>query len=132
VIVVDTQVVVYWAVRGPASPLVDAILERDAGWTAPALWQSEFRNVLAGMLRRGELDIDQASERFRRASEIVVSRAVDSELIIQLITQSPCTAYDLEFVALAQQLEVPLITNDRQIIESFPATAVAAADFGRA
>lgn len=30
-------------------------MTRDAEWVAPILWRSEFRNILAGFMRRGLL-----------------------------------------------------------------------------
>jgi hypothetical protein len=35
-----------------------------------------------------------------------------------------CSAYDCEFVALARDLDVPLITIDKQVIDRFPQVAV--------
>jgi len=55
---------------------------------------------------------------------------VDSRKIIKLIDSSECSAYDCEFVALAQNLDVPLITSDKQIINDFPETAISIESFG--
>jgi predicted nucleic acid-binding protein len=43
--------------------------------------------------------------------------------ILQLVSQGKCSAYDCEFVALAQNLNVQLITMDKQILKDFPTTA---------
>jgi predicted nucleic acid-binding protein len=43
---------------------------------------------------------------------------------LQLAAESGCSAYDCEFVALARDLEVPLVTADRQLLAAFPSTAV--------
>ncbi len=48
---------------------------------------------------------------------------------MRLISESNCSAYDCEFVALAQQLDVSLITLDRRILREFPNVAVAPAEF---
>jgi predicted nucleic acid-binding protein len=40
--------------------------------------------------------------------------------VLQLVSTSRCTSYDCEFVATAQQLGVPLITEDRAILAAFP------------
>lgn len=37
----------------------EALLERDPEWVAPVLWRSEFRNILAGHLRRKMITFDQ-------------------------------------------------------------------------
>ena len=39
---------------------------------------------------------------------------------MQLVKGSNCSAYDCEFVALAQYLDVPLITADKKILREFP------------
>ena len=43
-----------------------------------------------------------------------------SPMRLQLVSTSSCSAYDCEFVAAAQQLDVPLITEDRAILVAFP------------
>ena len=52
-----------------------------------------------------------------------------SEKILELAAQSKCTAYDCEYVALAQDLGVPLVTTDKQILRAFPKTAVSMEKF---
>ena len=41
-----------------------------------------------------------------------------------LVNDSKCSAYDCEFVALAQQLNVKLVTEDKKIISEFSDIAV--------
>jgi hypothetical protein len=55
-IVVDVNVLAYLWIPGELSALAEAALERDPHWVSAILWRSEFRNILAGYLRRGELD----------------------------------------------------------------------------
>ena len=45
---------------------------------------------------------------------------VDSRDVMALARRSSCSAYDSEFVAPAQTLDAPLITEDEKIAESFP------------
>jgi predicted nucleic acid-binding protein len=49
--------------------------------------------------------------------------------VLELASRSGCSAYDCEFVALAQDLEVPLVTNDRQILKAFPTIAISPSAF---
>jgi len=60
------------------------------------------------------------------AEELLAGREhlLESEKIFRLVEKSKCSAYDCEFVALALELRVPLITSDKQILREFPKTAV--------
>ncbi len=49
---------------------------------------------------------------------------VNSLHVLRLVASSTCSAYDCEFVALAEDLGVHLVTVDRQVLGRFPAIAV--------
>lgn len=49
--------------------------------------------------------------------------------ILDLIVESYGTAYDWEFVALARQLIIQLVTADKQLLKQFPDCAILLADF---
>ena len=125
-IVVDTNVIVYLCVRGEHSSLAQRIMRRDHAWAAPWLWRSEFRNVLSGYVRRGELPLDFAIRLSVKAEAQMRGREyrVSSSEVLKLAQESGCSAYDCEFVALARGLGVPLVTGDRRIVAAFPTVAV--------
>jgi len=125
VIVVDTNVVAYLLLPGPHTALVDDLLIQQPEWAAPPLWRSEWRNVLAGYLRRGALDLNQALALQQQAELLVIrhEEPVSSQAVLQLVASSRCSAYDCEFVAAAQQLDVPLVTADRALLAAFPDVA---------
>lgn len=125
-IVVDVNVITYLLIEGPETSTVEDLLLRDAGWAVPMLWRSVWRSVLAGYLRRGDLDEPTAREYLDTAERLVDGREylVDGGHVLALVARSPCSAYDCEYVALAETLGVPLVTYDRQLLEAFPSRAV--------
>lgn len=68
------------------------------------------------------------------AESLLTSReyAVESGDVLALAAASGRPAYDCEFVALARSLGCPLVTSDRQLLASFPETAVALTAYGAA
>jgi len=54
---------------------------------------------------------------------------VPSVQVLRLAAESNCSAYDCEFVALAQDLGLPLVTSDRQILTEFPRVALSFEQF---
>ncbi len=59
-IVVDTNLLIYLYVHGQHTVRAEAVLARDPRWVAPLLWRSEFRNVLAGLVRRRAMGLADA------------------------------------------------------------------------
>ena len=59
-IVVDTNVIAYLYLPGKYTSLSERLIEKDDTWAVPIPWRSEFRNILAGCLRREDLSFEQA------------------------------------------------------------------------
>lgn len=128
-IVVDTNVVAYLYLPGEHTVAAESLLERDSAWAAPVLWRGEFRNVLAGYLRRGSLSFEQALGIQREAEDLLAGAEyeVDSLRVLQLVRDSDCSACDCEFIALAETLGTRLVTMDAKLLRAFPRTALALA-----
>jgi predicted nucleic acid-binding protein len=124
-IVVDTNVLAYLLLPGPKTSLAEALLLDHPQWAAPPLWRSEWRNVLATYLRRDLLNLPAALALVQKAEAILSAHEepVSSEQVLTLASSSRCSAYDCEFVAAAQQLGVPLVTEDQKILAAFPVEA---------
>jgi len=131
VIVVDVNVVAYLLIEGEHTAACEAVWTENPVWAAPLLWRSEWRNVLAGYMRRGDLDRAGAIERIEAAEWLVAGREylTDDALVMTLVEASTCSAYDCEYVALAQTLDVPLVTADRGLLADFSDRAIAPADY---
>ena len=130
-IVADTNLLIYLYVQGQRTEESEAVLRRDAVWTVPLLWRSEFLNALVGLIRAGALQLNDALAMSEEAERWLTGHeySVLSAHVLTLAARSGCSAYDCEFVALAQDLEVPLVTSDRQILKAFPTMAVSPSAF---
>jgi len=121
-IVVDTNVVAYLYLPGEFTQRAESLLKFDPNWNAPVLWRSEFRNILAGYLRRGVLSLAHAVAVQREAEDLMRNAEfdVDSAEVLELVRGSDCSAYDCEFVAVANALDVRLVTMDKKLLKAFP------------
>ena len=130
-IVVDTNIIAYLFIEGEATPLMRRLLDADAEWAAPLLWRSEFRNILATYRRQSRMGMSDALGFFTDAEKLVLGREHlgDTRRILGIAEQSRHSAYDCEFVAVAQKLAVPLVTNDRKLRASFPEIAISPEEF---
>ena len=106
-------------------------MEKDSDWYAPYLWRSEFKNVLVQYNRQSLLSLSQACVIASRAEKSMkdYERWPVAERILQLAESSGCTAYDCEFVSVAMDLQVQLITLDKKVLKQFPAIAVSPEEF---
>lgn len=125
-IVVDVNVIAYLWLEGDMTPLAEKTLLRDPHWIAPLLWKSEFRNILAGYLRRGTLTLQAATRCLEGAETQMAGHefAVPSSLVMPLLASTSCSAYDCEYAALARDLGLSLVTADEHLAASFPETAI--------
>jgi predicted nucleic acid-binding protein len=125
VIVVDTNVIAYLYLPGDRTADAEALCRDDPEWVAPLLWRSEMRNVLATQVRAKRLELDAAQSIQAEAEQLLRGRefAVDSAEVLRLAAESDCSAYDCEFVVLAEYLDVPLVSADRRLVERFPGRA---------
>ena len=122
-IVVDPNVLAYLLLPSGLSARADALYRKDPEWAAPILWRSEFRNLLAGCLRRKVLTFEQAANVQAEAEAVLAGNEyeVDSRHVLELVRDSDCSAYDCEFVVLAMKLGVKATTVDKKLLEAFPA-----------
>ena len=132
-IVADANLIAYFAIHTVHSPLAEAVCAADAVWVAPLLWRSEFRGTLVKYMQHGGMGFELAIASLRVAEETIAGReyAVDSRKVLELAVQSKCSAYDCEYVALAEDLGVKLVTADKQVLRAFPKTAVALEKFAK-
>ncbi len=125
-IVADSNLLAYLLIPGDRTPLAESILAKDPEWATPLLCRSELRNILATYMRQNGLSLSQAQHTMELAEHILRGQeyALPSDAVLETAASSGLSAYDAEFVVLAQQLGVPLVTMDKAILKAFPSIAI--------
>ncbi len=130
-IIADTNLLSYLHFDSIHSEEANLVHVKDPEWAFPILWRSEFVNVVALYLRKNILNYKQGLDAIDFARRTVGERefSVSQYSVLELVNASKCTAYDAEFVALAREFNIPLITYDKKILAEFPSIAIRASDF---
>ena len=93
-IVVDSNVIAYLYLPGEYAAAAEALLEHDPDWAAPILWRSEFRNILAGYMRRKAITYEQAlslqveAESLLAGAEFEVESSTVSAALVSKLKES--------------------------------------------
>ncbi len=130
-IVADTNIISYLLLPTDYSARASLLYQADPEWAAPELWRSEFRNVLSLYMRQKIISLTEAMTLQDEAEALMADWefTLPSAAVLSLVASSSCSAYDCEFVALARQLAVNLVTQDKKLLREFPETALSIDDF---
>ncbi|MBI1871102.1 MAG: type II toxin-antitoxin system VapC family toxin [Chlamydiae bacterium] len=130
-IVVDVNILAYLLIQGIHTSSVERVYAKDAEWAAPFLWRSELRNILAGYIRVNKMPLEMAITIVKEAEVLMGAHeySVSTKQILNLVASSTCSAYDCEYVGLAQESGTPLVTMDREILKNFPEIATSIEGF---
>ena len=118
-LVVDTSVVFAALVAPEAWPRLVSRLTDDAELFCPHLLDTELLHALRQAVARGEIGDDRATDVLTDLGELALVRYPHwpfSRRAWQL--RHNLTPYDAMFVALAEVLEVPLLTCDARLASS--------------
>jgi predicted nucleic acid-binding protein len=126
VIIADSNLIAYLLIPGDQSERSESVLKKDAEWAAPVIWRPELRNVLTLYMRHQGMTLIQAQQTISKAERFLQHNefAVPSDLVLKLTAHKAISAYDAEFIILAEQLQVPLVTFDKALLRLFPKIAV--------
>jgi predicted nucleic acid-binding protein len=126
VVVVDTNVVAYALIQGSKTAMARRIQEKDSMWRLPEVWRHEFLNVLSTHARHGGLSSREADAVWQDAVALLADceLPVDMRKALRLSTQFGVSAYDAQYIVLAQGLGVRCVTEDRRLARAFPDVAI--------
>lgn len=130
-IVVDANLIGALFIQGEQSPVATRVFEKDPDWYAPLLWQSEMRSLITSYLRHRLITLDKSTQIMDEAHALMMEheRFVSSNLVLELVSMSKCTSYDCEYIALAREMNLTLVTFDKEVVGQFPGKAVFPQDF---
>ncbi len=116
-IVVDTNVVAYLLIEGERTEQARTVWAHDAEWIVPSLWRSEMLNVLATAVRASVLTFDEAELVRERAWDLFVARERNpgAPTVLRRAVELGISAYDAQFVVVAEELDLLLVTGDRRL-----------------
>jgi predicted nucleic acid-binding protein len=129
-IVVDTNILAHFWLPSDQTEICERLFQWDPDWVAPLLWKSEFRNVVILYLRKNLINLPEAVQITDKAVNQMKEREfhVNTIQVYNLADRSDCSSYDCEFISLAEDLDIKLITMDKKIIRSFPDRCVSPLD----
>lgn len=124
-IVADTNLIAYLLLPGDHTVKVQQFYLREPDWAAPFLWRSELINVLVTYHRVKRLDLAICEQLMEEAERIMEGRSytIDAQAILEAAVRTGCAGYDAEFVALAEYLNIPLVTYDQKVLQRCPSVA---------
>lgn len=115
-LVVDTSAVVAALVGAPSNGRLAARLDADGDLHAPHLVDIEVLQALRRLVLAGELSQERAEDARLDWADLALTRYPHLGLADRIWElRHNLTAYDAAFVALAEELEVPLVTCDTKL-----------------
>jgi predicted nucleic acid-binding protein len=122
VLIVDTNVVAYLLIEGDYTAAARSLHRRDDDWRSEAFIMVEFTNVLTASIAARRMSLVLAHRFLAEATSVLHGKmtSMPHELVVSLAVQYRVTAYDARFLALAQQLDTPLVTEDAKLRSAAP------------
>jgi predicted nucleic acid-binding protein len=114
--VIDASVAAKWLAPEPDSPLAEALLDDEM--IAPDLLFAEVGNILWKKQLRGEMDAAATQVGSRWLLQVPVHVHDSASLLadaLALALRLHHPVYDCFYLALAQRVDAPLVTADRQL-----------------
>jgi predicted nucleic acid-binding protein len=125
-IVVDSNIVTARNLTSTPTSKAEEVEKKDPVWIVPVLWRYEFQNILATAIKAKQIRPEQALDIWEKVLKILVENECEPSVskVIDLVAQYGITAYDGQFIAVAMEMGIPYVTEDRELQEKFPGIAI--------
>ena len=121
-LIVDTNVVAYLLIEGDHTAAARLLHRRDDDWRSEAFIMIEFTNVLTASIAARRMNLVLAQRFLANATSLLHGKLalIPHDSVLSLAVQYRVTAYDARFLALAQQLDCRLVTEDAKLRAAAP------------
>jgi len=122
VLIIDTNVVAYLLIEGDYTAAARLLHRRDDDWRSEAFIMVEFANVLTASIAARRMNLVRAQRFLADATSLLRGKLalISYDSVLSLAVQYRVTAYDARFLALAQQLDRRLVTEDAKLRAAAP------------
>jgi len=130
-IVVDSNIIAARTLTSSLTSEAKQVEEKDPVWIVPVLWRYDFQNILATAIKAKQIRAEQALDIWEKVSNILAENECEPSVskVISLVAQYEITAYDGQFIAVALEIGIPCLTEDRELREKFPGVAISMDEF---
>ena len=132
-LVVDTNVVAYLLVEGEKTAQARGLWATDPDWRAPRLLSYELANVFCQLIRQQAISFEEGVAGLDIGLGLV--RAVDRNpahaRVLEIASSLTISAYDACYLATAEAMGSPLVTEDARLLRLAPQIARSLESFGR-
>ncbi len=128
---VDANILAYYFIESPFTELARQVFVKDKEWVVPPLWRHEFISILLKIARQGTQSEADLLTIWENANALLEGneKEVDMRQAFHLAIQQRVSSYDAQYIALAQTLGIPLVTEDRKLRQAAPDLTVSMQDF---
>lgn len=122
VVLIDTNIVAYLLIDGEYTAAAQRLRRRDSDWRSEAFLLVEFTNVLAAYIATKRMALPLAHAFLAQATALLdgkLARIPHAE-VLTMTARYRVSAYDGRFLALAQQLNRRLVTEDARLRKAAP------------
>ena len=132
-IVADTCLVVHLFNETLLTSIAQKILKKDPSWILPPLWKEEYANIISKLARKESRNVHEVIKHFSHVldelhgSEVVI----DSKEALKISIQYSISVYDAHFVGLAVNFDIPLVTEDKEVLKNCRGIACNMHDFSK-
>lgn len=121
-LVVDANVVAYLLIEGDKTSQARDLWAIDHDWRAPRLLFYELGNVFAQLVKQRAIPLEEGITGLESAAGLVRLHEQDppAARLLEIAAKLAVTAYDASYLATAEALGAPLVTEDGLLLRVAP------------